>query len=404
MTPLRILQVATSISGGAGIAARRLNEALNMDPDLRSTLLFREGSDGHAQSNEVKIDVKASDRYHSSVRTIFQQKVIQNSSMLVSPIGMDLFPYQNSSYLEAEIVHLHAFYNFMDNHTLERMSNDGKKIFITLHDERFFTGGCHYTAGCLQYQISCQHCPQVRSIFKQFISSNHSRSVAILDGIETIRFISPSQWLADQAKLSTSIGDFPMDVVPNPIPPVFRLTRQSEQKKNLEIDESQITLGFISSDLSNPYKGFEILQQALVNLSSEDKKRFTLILIGGGVILPAIEIPVVRAESRSDQEMAVLLQAIDLLIVPSKQDNLPNVIGEAIASGTAVLGSDSGGVPELLRQSKLPTFESGNWQELSEKISNFDFSYSRESLRDFAANNLSYEKVAQKIKNLYLKA
>jgi glycosyltransferase involved in cell wall biosynthesis len=182
------------------------------------------------------------------------------------------------------------------------------------------------------------------------------------------------------------------------------VTRQSEEKKNLGIDESQITLGFISSDLSNPYKGFEILQQALVNLSSEDKKRFTLILIGGGVILPAIEIPVVRAESRSDQEMAVLLQAIDLLIVPSKQDNLPNVIGEAIASGTAVLGSDSGGVPELLRQSKLPTFESGNWQELSEKISNFDFSYSSDSLRDFAANNLSYEKVAQKIKNLYLKA
>ena len=43
--------------------------------------------------------------------------------------------------------------------------------------------------------------------------------------------------------------------------------------------------------------------------------------------------------------MASLLSTIDLVIVPSSQDNSPSVIGEALAVGVPVMGSDVGGIP-----------------------------------------------------------
>ena len=45
---------------------------------------------------------------------------------------------------------------------------------------------------------------------------------------------------------------------------------------------------------------------------------------------------------------AILYQALDALIIPSRYEGLPLVMLEALASGTAVLGSDRDGMKDLL--------------------------------------------------------
>ena len=47
--------------------------------------------------------------------------------------------------------------------------------------------------------------------------------------------------------------------------------------------------------------------------------------------------------------MAALYNAADAVIVPSLEDNLPNVICEALGCGTPVIAFAAGGIPEMVR-------------------------------------------------------
>jgi len=58
----------------------------------------------------------------------------------------------------------------------------------------------------------------------------------------------------------------------------------------------------------------------------------------------------------------------DLLIIPSLEDSFPNTIIEAIFFGIPVIGSDRGGIPEILKYSEL--IFSIDESELYNKISN----------------------------------
>ncbi|MGE0141756.1 MAG: glycosyltransferase [Planctomycetota bacterium] len=52
--------------------------------------------------------------------------------------------------------------------------------------------------------------------------------------------------------------------------------------------------------------------------------------------------------SRGPDEVAILLQAADLLVLPSENEGWPNVVTEALASGVPVVATPVGAVPEML--------------------------------------------------------
>jgi glycosyltransferase involved in cell wall biosynthesis len=62
-----------------------------------------------------------------------------------------------------------------------------------------------------------------------------------------------------------------------------------------------------------------------------------------------------------------LLREKDLLVVPSLFDSYPNVVLEALHTGTPVIGSRVGGIPDILRHEDL-LFEPGNPAAIAEKI------------------------------------
>ncbi len=72
---------------------------------------------------------------------------------------------------------------------------------------------------------------------------------------------------------------------------------------------------------------------------------------------------------RSDVEF--FYSAIDIFIMPSKKETFGMVTVEAMLSGIPVIGTDSGGTPELLEQGNLgQLFSFGNEEELKDKIEN----------------------------------
>jgi glycosyltransferase involved in cell wall biosynthesis len=71
---------------------------------------------------------------------------------------------------------------------------------------------------------------------------------------------------------------------------------------------------------------------------------------------------------RRKNEVADFMRAADLLVLPSKWENMPCVVVEALASGTPVLATSVGGLPEMINSSNGSLVAPGDVHALSEAL------------------------------------
>jgi glycosyltransferase involved in cell wall biosynthesis len=67
-------------------------------------------------------------------------------------------------------------------------------------------------------------------------------------------------------------------------------------------------------------------------------------------------------------EIERIIQAVDLVVVPSYSETFGRIVIESLACGVPVLASRVGGIPEILRDLPGAMFEAGNIAELASKI------------------------------------
>lgn len=92
-----------------------------------------------------------------------------------------------------------------------------------------------------------------------------------------------------------------------------------------------------------------VLQAALERLAST--RPLVLVTVGKGT--PKIPSGVALTglgPLREDRLLRLFYSACDVFVYPSLQDNLPNTVLEAMACGTAVVGSATGGIPDMVRE------------------------------------------------------
>ena len=240
---MKIVHLITSTTGGAAQAALRLHESLS-ENDCDSKII----SIARRVSNKEKAPIVEQQvgpilRLGSSVLTLIQEKVIQKSVYPVSPISLDLMDWSNSEIESADVLHLHAFYNLLSVQSFLSRYPHKKKV-VTLHDERFFTGGCHYKMECEQINKGCQHCPQVRIPFRPIVTKQrHDVNVLIRENLE-ITFVCPSLWIMKRAMSALpELSSIHFEQIYNPIPRVASPSIQKPAQAN------RINFGFIAQDL-----------------------------------------------------------------------------------------------------------------------------------------------------------
>ncbi len=397
---MKVLQIATSSDGGAGIAAGRLNSALNAI-GVDSILLSGSSTKKPKNPNEIATQKGLMTRNLSRAVTVLQAKFLQKHKFLMTPISLETMTVTNVLAHNPDIVHLHTFYNLFSTDTVSEICNLGIPVFITLHDERFYTGGCHHALNCPGFKQKCLHCPETRAIFQKipFRAQRDLASAFSQSQIPTV--IAPSEWIASRARMSKVLKDAEVVKVNNPIGLEF--VKSSEDFSDFQESSGTYLITYVAQNLQNPYKGLETLLDCISKYEEEFKAqdvKFTF--VGKGDEIEIGNLKATQYTKLEASEMLGIYFQSDLLIVPSLVDNSPNVIFEALACGTPFVGSDQAGIPEISDAFGMESFKFADPDSMytaiiKQKKKDMD----ARKIREAALALVHPEVVAKKVEELY---
>jgi glycosyltransferase involved in cell wall biosynthesis len=400
MSGFSVLHIVTSLNGGAGIAAGRLSAALSQH-NIQSDLLSLDELDFHQKKDGIYLTQHRNQfqKFFSSTMTFLQSKLVATDNLLLTPISISTNLPKNKILKKYNVLHIHSFYNLLSIRDIEKLSKMKIPIVITMHDERLFTGGCHYTFGCDKFNHGCKSCPQ-STFLGTFFTRMSAKLLDVFSKLQNVTIITPSNWLAEKAKRSIALSNLPIYVVRNPIPSNYfeTITDKTPPSKTI--------IGFCSIDLNNPYKGVGTLIKAANLLCDKGfHQNFELQLIGGGTIKgldPRIDVKLIP--SKSDFEMCTLLKNLSVLIIPSLQDNSPSVLSEALAVGIPVIGSRIGGISEILENFRMSSFEPLDFNNLASILESFilrEKSTSYSKIKNQAFDEFSFDVLVPQFVKIY---
>ncbi|UPW20064.1 glycosyltransferase [Agarivorans sp. TSD2052] len=259
----------------------------------------------------------------------------------------------------SDVINLHWIEKFISPDTLTKLANSGKPIVWTLHDERPFTGGCHYTNGCYEFSTNtCRNCIQLKDNSHRLAHKVLKDKITALKNAD-LTIVTPSKWLGEQAKKSELFGKHRVEVIPNSLEiDIYKPTDKTLAKKQLGIDPSEFVILFGAQSAKEKRKGFDELVKATEyfdKMRQELSARPVRILTFGEAAVEDWEIstPIQSLGTISeDEKLALVYSAADVFVIPSKEDNLPNTILESMACGTPVIGFNIGGVGDLVRNNE----------------------------------------------------
>ncbi|OIP71811.1 MAG: glycosyl transferase group 1 [Oscillatoriales cyanobacterium CG2_30_44_21] len=254
---------------------------------------------------------------------------------------------------EYDIIHFHDLFLSTSPITLA-LAARRKPTFFTVHDCSAFTGGCLYPMGCDKFISNCRQCPQLgQDTWKQRVRDRSKEIQSIKRYITNhfdIRYIFPSNWIAQQAAMAMEFK-IPPVVVPNGVDlEPFQLNCKNEAKDSFHIPEQRLVVMIVAVSLNDERKGVAYAVEAIQSIRDLNP---LVIMVGNPSIdlqaaLQGIEIMAMGFISDA-LLMARVYAASDVVLFCSLADNLPLTILEAMAASTVVVGFDTGGVPDMIK-------------------------------------------------------
>lgn len=241
---------------------------------------------------------------------------------------------------------------------IETLKKIKQPIIWTLHDMWPFTGGCHYDDDCGKFQQSCGNCPVLHSEREQDLSRSVWQRKRKSWGTVPIVVVATSNWLADMARSSSLFRDQRVVVIPNGIDTQkYKPINKESARAAYNLPQDKLLILFSAfSATSDKRKGNHFLVQALEKMAQTGwGTKAELVIVGASKMenISDIGMKVHCMGYLQDEISQVLLySAADVLVAPSMQENLSNVVMESLSCGTPVVAFDIGGMPDMIDHQK----------------------------------------------------
>jgi glycosyltransferase involved in cell wall biosynthesis len=389
----------TERNGGAAIACQRLFEAHQLcGHDVQ--YLFMDSETNESQSRfsflaKYPKKLKQLKLYFEKLHfSFFQKSKNFRFKYSTAKYGYDIS--KHPAIQEADVINIHwVQQGFLSIESIQKLIRTGKPLVWTLHDMWPFTGGCHYTEECQQHLKECGACFMLKNPSPTDLSHRLWLQKRDLYAQKNISFITSSKWLRDAALESSLLKNQSVQAIPIPVDSSFFKPKKkaSDRKYSLLIQ---------AMNLKDERKGLKYFLECLNYLKEKHPDSISRIRVNyfGKTSSPIME--EIGFECKyygflSDpQAILDVYQDSDVLVMPSLQDNLPNVVLEGIACGLPVVGFNTGGIPEMvLHKENGYITEKHNSQGLAEGIIWVLESEERYSKLSKASRNLALTEYGQ---------
>lgn len=351
---MRILFInTTDTTGGAAIAMQRLMKGLNEHYETKNFLLVKTKS-GTAENTQCILTNKGE---------IIAEKLIDKVSR---PAGLlyQAFPFSSRNILKAaktfkpDIINLHNTHGAYFATPLIPELSAFAPIVWTLHDMWSFTANASHTFGNMSWKF-LKNDPLLTKIPPSIgvnLGSFLLRQKKRLYQKANLTIVTPSIWLKELAKQSPLFEGKEILQIYNGIDAnVFYPYEKSPAKHKLGLPSDVPTIMFSSHsiDKKNPWKGGNDLLEILRRMNNHATEKINFIVVGEGRLTELYSFSnfniFYKGYIHNDEEMKDCLNASDLFIYPTRADNLPNVLVEAMACGTPCISFDIGGNSEIIK-------------------------------------------------------
>jgi hypothetical protein len=195
-------------------------------------------------------------------------------------------------------------------------------------------------------------------------------------------FVTPSRWLAEKVVNIPELKRLGVEVIPNGFDiNSFRPVDKITARRILGLKTNGFFILFGASDIGEKRKGFDLLKQALIKCldypsfaEQAGKDGINLICFGqlNKIEVNNIGIPVTSLGYITEMDqIRSAYSAANIFVLPSREDNLPNTIIEAMCCGTPSIAFSVGGIPEIIENQQTGLLVTpGNINEMSKAIVN----------------------------------
>ena len=351
--PMKILFInQIDKAGGAAIAAWRISNSLEKNFETENSFIV---ASKHSDNENV---------FDCTPKNKMKRLIDEYILKITNTLGLQYIsiPFHKQAILQKvkdikpDIISLHNIHGgYFELGLLKKLSTYCIIVW-TLHDMWSFTRNASYTFGKEAWQ-DLKTFPNEKTIYPQIGIDTGNYLIKKKKKIyqsSNLILVAPSKWLFDLAKQAPVFENKDIYLLPNAINlDHFNAVDKRMSKKEIGVGPNEKTIFFNSDWIKiEARKGGDKLLSILVDLNKNITNKVTLLLIGREVPneIKSLSNLVINYQGKvyTENILVKLYNTSDVVIHPSIEDNLPNVLVEAAACGTPCIAFDVGGTSDIV--------------------------------------------------------